>query len=188
MSRRLKILIGVLVAVLVLTLGATAIAFADNAKTAATDNTSPKSAFLDRIAQILNIDKQTLLNAFNQAQQEMRSDNQTRERKGLTEEQKEKVREKLEQMKEKMGELREQNQQKMLDKALEKGIITAAEKKQIEDWLASHPAAMDKLAPKGMFGPPGLGKKWPDATQNTTRPNAKPTNRLMPRMGDTVFR
>lgn len=186
MSKKVKVLIGILVAVLMLTLGGTAIALADDT-TAPADNTT-RLSILDRVAQILNIDKQTLTDAFNQARQEMQADNQTRlrGRRQLTEEQQEQLRQKMEQLREKMGQLRGENQQKMLDKAFEKGIITAEEKQQIEDWLAARPEAMDKVAPRGGFGPgfcpPGIARKAPNAVQN------QQTNTMMPRLGNVAFR
>ncbi|MDD5126493.1 MAG: hypothetical protein PHR43_00080 [Dehalococcoidales bacterium] len=189
MSRKVKVLIGVLLGVMMLTLGGTAIAFADDTAAAPVDNaTSP--SILDRIAEILKIDKQTLTDAFNQARQEMQADNQTRfrERRELTEEEKaqlqERRQEQIEKMKERMLQMREraaEARQQMLDRAVEKGTITGDEKQGIIDWWNARPEALDKLGPQGGIGnsfcPPGQFKKAPNATQNQR------ANRVMPGAG-----
>ncbi len=152
MSRRIKVLIGVLVAVLMLTIGGTAIALADTTgTTAATDNTGPRLSLLERVAKLLNIPQDDLTKAFNQAQQEMKQEAQQRwqervkERKAPTQEQLDK-----------MQEQREQMRQKMLDKAVEKGIISDNESLQIENWWNGRPPAVDKLGPRGGFCPPAF--------------------------------
>ncbi|MDD4859754.1 MAG: DUF2680 domain-containing protein [Dehalococcoidales bacterium] len=187
MSRKIKVLVGVLLGVIVLTLGRTAIAFADD--TAAAGDNTTRLSILDRVAQILNIDRQTLIDAFNQAKQEMQADNQTKPR-GLTEEQRERLQEKrqaqIDRMKEKMEQMRERAAEarlKMLDKAVEKGVITAEEKQQILDWWEARPEALDKLTP-GAFAP-GQAKPKQNA-QRQQKPTI--TNTMMPRLGSMAFR
>ena len=150
MSRRAKVLIGVIVAVLVLTLGGTAVALADDTKPPATDNTTPRLSILDRVAEILNIPKDDLAKAFNQAQEERKAEFQKRiqERKVPTQEELDKMREQWEQK-------REQMREQMLDRAVEKGTINDGEKQEIEKWWNSRPPALDKLMPRGGFCPPG---------------------------------
>ena len=72
MSKRMKVLIAVLVAVL-LTAGGAATVMADDGSTA-TSNTTNTRGLLARVAGILDIPQEDLANAFEQARQEMRGE------------------------------------------------------------------------------------------------------------------
>ena len=73
MSKKVKVLISVLVVALLLTVGATATVMAEGE-----EETTPPEArakgLLERVADILEIDKEDLIDAFKQAQQEMRGE------------------------------------------------------------------------------------------------------------------
>jgi len=78
MFRRIKVIISVLVAVVVLTVGSAAPVMAEG------ENTPPPEAraecLLTRIAQILGISQEDLTNAFEQARQEIREEASIRSR------------------------------------------------------------------------------------------------------------
>ncbi len=72
MSTKIKTLISVLIVALLLTVGATATVMADEA-----EDTPPETgriALLERVADILEIDQDDLIDAFKQARQEMMGD------------------------------------------------------------------------------------------------------------------
>ena len=73
MSKRMKVLIAVLVAVVLLTAGGAATVMADDGSTA-TSNTTNTRGLLARVAGILDIPQEDLANAFEQARQEMRGE------------------------------------------------------------------------------------------------------------------
>ena len=74
MSKKAKVLISVLVVALLLTVGATATVMAEGEEeTTPLPEVSAKS-LLERVADILEIDKEDLIDAFEQAQQEMMGD------------------------------------------------------------------------------------------------------------------
>ena len=72
MSKKVKVLISVLIIALLLTVGATATVMAEGEEE---ETTTPPEAsaksLLERVADILEIDKEDLIDAFKQAQQEM---------------------------------------------------------------------------------------------------------------------
>ena len=70
MSKKVKVLISAVVLVLLLTLGATATVMAEG-EAETTPPEAPAKGLLERVADILEIDKEDLINAFEQAQQEM---------------------------------------------------------------------------------------------------------------------
>ena len=72
MSKRMKVLISVLVAVLLLTVGGTAIAMAQEEEEPAPPVES--NGLLARVAEILDIPEEDLIDAFGQARQEMREE------------------------------------------------------------------------------------------------------------------
>ena len=72
MSKK-KVLIAVLAAILLLTLGGTATVLADNGPTP-TANTTDTKSFLARVADKLGITEEELTNAFRQVQREMRDE------------------------------------------------------------------------------------------------------------------
>ncbi len=73
MSKRMKVLVSVLVAVVLLTVGGVAAVMADDGSTP-TSNTANTTGLLARVAKNLGITEEELANAFEQAQQEMRQE------------------------------------------------------------------------------------------------------------------
>ena len=73
MSKKMKVLVSVLVAVLLLSVGGVATVMADDGSTA-TDNETGSKSLLARVAEILDITEEDLVNAFRQARQEMREE------------------------------------------------------------------------------------------------------------------
>jgi len=71
MSKRMKVLVSVLVAVVLLTVGGAAAVMADDGATS-TSNATSTNGLLARVAEILDIPQEDLVNAFEQARQEMR--------------------------------------------------------------------------------------------------------------------
>ena len=81
MSKKVKVIIGVLVAVLVMTFGGTAIAMANEEETQPALPAEPGAVsgnFLARVAEILDIPEEDLVNAFKQAWGEMPQEIQNR--------------------------------------------------------------------------------------------------------------
>ena len=76
MSKRMKVLVSVLVAVLLLTVGSVAAVLADEEPTPAPEAGS--NGLLARVAEILDIPQENLVNAFRQAQQEIRQETRNR--------------------------------------------------------------------------------------------------------------
>ncbi|MBI4180865.1 MAG: hypothetical protein HY528_02935 [Chloroflexi bacterium] len=120
MSKKVKVLVSVVAAVTLLTVGSTVAVMAKGAESApppsamtqavaGTDN----STLLARVAQILGIPQDTLVNAFKQAQQERRADATAKALEKLS---------------------------KALDKAVAKGRLTQEQADQIKAWLAQRPA------------------------------------------------
>ncbi len=73
MSKRLKVLIAVLVAILMLTAGGVATVMADDGSTA-TENETGRKGLQARVAEILGIPSDNLTSAFEQARQEIRDE------------------------------------------------------------------------------------------------------------------
>ena len=73
MSKRMKVLVSVLVAVVLLTVGGVATVMADDGSTA-TDNETGRKGLQARVAENLGITDEELANAFKLAQQEMRQE------------------------------------------------------------------------------------------------------------------
>ena len=73
MSKKVKVLVSVLVAVVLLTVGGAAAVMADDGSTA-TDNETGRKGLLARVAENLGITDEELANAFKQARQEMREE------------------------------------------------------------------------------------------------------------------
>ena len=73
MSKKVKVLVSVLVAVVLLTVGSAAAVMADDGSTP-TSNTTGDNGLLARVAQNLGIAEVELANAFEQARQEMREE------------------------------------------------------------------------------------------------------------------
>jgi len=120
MSKKVKVIIGVLVAVLVMTFGGTAIAIADEEEETQPALPAEPGAvagnFLTRVAEILDIPEEDLVNAFKQAWGEMPQEIQNRfmERERRTQGQIDKVQE--QNMK------REQVKQRIQDRVLNKAV------------------------------------------------------------------
>ena len=74
MSRKVKILISALLVALLLTVGATATVMAQEEEETTPPLEVSEKGLLDRVADILEIDKEDLIDAFKQAQQEMRQE------------------------------------------------------------------------------------------------------------------
>jgi len=75
MSKKLKVLISAVVVALLLTVGATVTVMAEGEEEETTPPTeASENALLERVADILGIDEEDLINAFEQAQQEMREE------------------------------------------------------------------------------------------------------------------
>lgn len=73
MSRKMKVLVAVLAAILVLAVGSTAVVMAQEEEPPPTPETEA-NGFLPRVAEILGISQEELTSAFQQAQQEMRQE------------------------------------------------------------------------------------------------------------------
>lgn len=119
MSKKMKSLVVVLVAVFLLTVGTT-VALAQEGSDQPPQPQPVSNPLWAKVAQLLGISEQELTDAFAQAHQQLRQ-------------------EKIDQY---------------LAEAVEKGIITQDEAKQITEWWAKRPAAVDKLKGFGF----GLGK------------------------------
>ena len=75
MSKKVKVLISALLVAVLLTVGATATVLAQGEEeTTPPSEEAGENGLLERVADILEIDKEDLINAFEQAQQEMRED------------------------------------------------------------------------------------------------------------------
>jgi len=74
MSKKVKILISALLVALLLTVGATATVMAQEEEETTPPLEVSEKGLLDRVADILEIDKEDLIDAFKQAQQEMRQE------------------------------------------------------------------------------------------------------------------
>ena len=74
MSKKVKVLISALVVALLLTVGATATVMAEGEEETTPPLEASAKGLLERVADILEIDKEDLINAFKQAQQEMKEE------------------------------------------------------------------------------------------------------------------
>ena len=72
MSKRVKVFISALVVALLLTVGATVTVMAEGEEETTPPPEVSENGLLDRVADILGIEEEDLINAFNQARQEMR--------------------------------------------------------------------------------------------------------------------
>ncbi|MFB0558975.1 MAG: hypothetical protein ACETVS_00325 [Dehalococcoidales bacterium] len=73
MSKKMKVFVAVLAATLLLTVGGAATVMADDEATS-TSNATSTNGLLARVAEILDIPQEDLVNAFQQARQEMREE------------------------------------------------------------------------------------------------------------------
>ncbi len=74
MSKKVKILISVLVAALLLTVGGVTMVMAEGEEETAPPPEATAKGLLERVADILEIDQEDLIGAFKQAQQEMKEE------------------------------------------------------------------------------------------------------------------
>jgi len=74
MSKKVKVLISTLVIVVLLTVGATATVMAEGEAETTPPPEASENTLLERVADILGIDEEDLINAFEQVQQEMYDD------------------------------------------------------------------------------------------------------------------
>ena len=74
MSKKVKVLISVLVAALLLTVGGVTMVMAEGEEETTPPPEASVKGLLERVANILEIDKEDLINAFEQARQEMCED------------------------------------------------------------------------------------------------------------------
>jgi len=116
MSKKMKIIIAVIAAVLLLTIGGTTAVLAQDGEPAPPANCG--NGFLARVAQSLNVPEEDLINAFRQAREEVRQECQARF---------------------------EERCLHALDRAVEEGVITEDEASQIKEWWEQRPEAVDKL-------------------------------------------
>ena len=167
MSKKVKILIAVGLAALLLIVGVGIPVLADTTPTPTPPVAITKqTGILDRVAQILNISRDTLVNAMKQAAQELKgqkptSDDYYNKVAGLlvtvTKDQL------VNALKQAAQETRDANINARLDKARGNGIITQDEESEIKDWYANKPSALDKLFDSRLFGGPngwGWGRFW----------------------------
>ena len=125
MSRRIKVIISVLVAVVVLTVGSAATVMADGE--AIPPPEAGAGCLRARAAQILGIPQEDLTNAFEQAREEIREEccigagEQVQERVG------------------------EEALIRVLDRAVGKGYIDEEEAEEIRQWWEQRPEVMERL-------------------------------------------
>lgn len=112
MSKKMKVLVSVLVAILVLTVGGTAIALAQEEEEPAPPVEA--NGLLARVAELLAIPEEDLIDAFNQARQELRQERW------------------------------EETSNQALDKAVEEGLLTPEEADEIRGWWEQKPEALDR--------------------------------------------
>lgn len=74
MSKKVKVLISILVAPLLLTMGGVTMVMAEGEEETTPPPEASKQDLLERVADILEIDQEALVNAFKQAQQEMKDE------------------------------------------------------------------------------------------------------------------
>jgi len=157
MSRKIKVIISVLVAVVVLMVGSAATVMADGEATPPPE--AGAGCLRARVAQILGIPQEDLTNAFEQAREEIReeccigSGEQVQQRIreecciGACEQARQKIREESgirsrEQVQEQVG---EEALIRVLDRAVGKGYIGEEEAEEIKQWWEQRPEVMERL-------------------------------------------
>ena len=144
MSRKMKILVSLLVAVLVFTIGGTAMVLAQEDEEEELVTEVEANDLLSRVADILKVPEEDLIDAFTQAREELRE--------------------------EKFNETFYQ----LIDKAEEEELITSEEAEAIREWWEQKPEALDPALLRRAFsfaGPrdgqmPGLKRgMWPELKQ-----------------------
>ncbi|MFQ5997470.1 MAG: hypothetical protein ACE5KP_07605 [Dehalococcoidales bacterium] len=127
MSKKMKVLVSVLVAILVLTVGGTTIAMAQEGEEPEPQDEElteevESNRLLTRVAEILGIPEEELVEAFQQARQEM------------------------------MAERWEVAFNRLLEKAVAEGLLTPEEAEEIREWWAQKPEALDPGLLRHAFG------------------------------------
>ena len=127
MSKKMKVLVSVLVAILVLGVGGTTIAMAQEGEEPEPQDEEltaevGENDFLTRVAEILGISEEELREAFKQARQEM------------------------------MEERWEKAFNQLLDKAVAEGLLTPEEAEEIREWWAQKPEALNLGLCRRAFG------------------------------------
>ena len=74
MSKKAKVLISILIAALLLTMGGVTMVMAEGEEETTPPPEATKQSLLERVAEILNINQEDLIDAFKQAQQEMKDE------------------------------------------------------------------------------------------------------------------
>ena len=74
MSKKIKVLISILVAALLLTMGGVTMVMAEGKEETTPPSEASAKGFLERVADILEIDQEDLIDAFKQAKQEMKEE------------------------------------------------------------------------------------------------------------------
>ncbi len=126
MSKKVKVLTSVLVAVVLLAAAGTTVVMAADEPSpsaeASTANITSRNSLLARVAEKLGVIEEQLVTAFREAQQEMRGEAFTR----------------------------------ALDRAVEKGRITEEEAGEIKEWWEQRPEILDSGPFQHAFGAPAL--------------------------------
>ena len=144
MSKKVKILVSVLVAVVLLTVGGVATVMAQEPTPSAEDGAK---RCLTRVAEILGVSPEDITNAFKQVRQEMKENAvEIRERVlarateilGVSQEDLSNA------FKQAQQEMKEGAVTRALDKAVEKELITQEEADQIKEWWEQKPEVLDQ--------------------------------------------
>jgi len=151
MSKKLKIIVSTILAVVVLsgTGAATVMARVEPAPQlkAITANATNANDLLARVARILGVPRDKLVDAFEQARREITNEapRQTGERRFLTEVQVEKIKERYQAQPGERQEIASELLSKLLAIAEKEGLFTPDEAGQIKDWWETRPDAVDRL-------------------------------------------
>lgn len=133
MSKRVKILVSVMAAIFLLAVGTTAAVMAQEEPAPPEEEAN---GLLARVADILDIPQEDLIDAVKQARQEIRQ------------------------------EIREKAVLRAIERAKEKGLINDEEADQILEWWEERPEALDQIWSPRLFDCPALGnghtwnKEW----------------------------
>ena len=143
MSKKVKVLISILVAVLLLTMGGITMVMAEGEEETTPPPEISANGLLERIADALEIDQEDLINAFKQAQQEMKE----KAFKQAPQEMKEKA------FKQAPQEMKEKAFISRLNQAVAEGHVTQEEADEIRGWWTEKPEALNPdLFPHALRG------------------------------------
>lgn len=155
MSKRIKVLVSVLVAVVLLTVGSAAAVMADDGSTA-TENETGRKGLLARVAENLGVTEEELSNAFEQARQEVREEafirylNKAMEKGLITQDEADEIIDWWENRPEALAQLfprilramRGRHMIAVPDNAAEMGRIAQYNADQIKEWREHRPEAL----------------------------------------------